>query len=273
GNPGQPLNTNYEGVLVADSTDYDQILEALKENDTLNQALETDDRAVYKIFSQAAGSSVTVKGTTAFDDTTALANDITFQVYNGQNTTSITLPGGTSSKSTVLGIILNQLRRAGLNDINVNFDAGDHLVFSSETDEGRSQIRITDLTSQSETDRLSSRFGVNGGTFIGEDAEDSAGAAERMNLMLRDATGVSGFINQRSSFGGTYGQGSIYDELVQIQENIVSIEERVNRREDRLRRQFTAMEQALSRLQSQQNALSQFISAASTTSRTLSGSQ
>jgi len=269
GNPGQPLSSNFESVLVADSTDHDVILDALKQNETLNQALDNSDRAIFQIFSQVAASSVSVKGTRTFDGTTALANDISFQVSNGANATNISLPAGTSTQSDILGIILNQLRRAGINDINASFDAGNHLLFTNATDKGRAQIRIIDLTSQSESDRMSTIFGINGGSFVGEDAAETAGVAERMNLQLRDSTGISGFISQRASFGGTFGQGTIYDELVRIQEDINSIEERVTRREERLKRQFTAMEQALARLQEQQSALSNFLGAASTASTSL----
>ena len=154
------------------------------------------------------------------------------------------------------------MSRAGITDIDVSFDASGHLVFESEKSTGKAYIRILDATAQSETDRLSNRFGIAGGTFYGEDPEDKAGIAERLYTQLREATGVTGYISQRVSFGGTYGQGTIFDEIVEIQDQIQRIEERVARREEQLRRRFINMEQAVARLQQQQSAILRFVQAA-----------
>jgi len=262
GEPGAPLTTNYQGVLVADSTDFDEIKEALQNNSRLIDALENDDHNVYRLFAQSSRSTVTVKGSVAFDQDTELANDITFQIYNGEETATITLSAGSLSRTDVLRTITSQMSRAGITDIDVSFDASGHLVFESEKSTGRAYIRILDATAQSETDRLSNRFGIAGGTFYGEDPEDKAGIAERLYTQLREATGVTGYISQRVSFGGTYGQGTIFDEIVEIQDQIQRIEERVARREEQLRRRFINMEQAVARLQQQQSAILRFVQAA-----------
>ena len=259
GNPGSPLTQNYEGVLVADSVEYDKILEALQNNQLLIDALNNDDQAVFRLFSQDALSKVKITGTSAFDGGTPLANDIIFQVHNGSKSALITLPAGTSDKTDILSVITNRLVREGIDDIKVSFDAGDHLVFESETTSGRAFIRILDATEQSETDRILSRFGIAGGSFLGQEAESRAGVAEKLNKQLREATGVSGYISRRVSFGGIYGQGTIFDEIVQVQDQILRKEERIAQREERLRRKFTNMEQVIARLQEQQNLLDSFI--------------
>ena len=263
GEAGSPLTQNYEGVLVADSVEYEEILDALQNNQRLIDALNEDDRAAYKLFSQAALSNVKVSGTSAFDSGTPLANDITFQVNNGTNSALITLPAGTSDKTDILSIITDRLAREGIDNIEVSFDAGDHLVFDSETTSGRAFIRILDSTDGGATDRLSSRFGIVNGSFIGEEAENRAGIAEKLSQQLREATGMSGYISQRVYSGGTYGQGTIFDEIVQIQDQILRIEERIERKEERLRRKFSNMEQVIARLQEQQTALNNYFKVAS----------
>ncbi len=273
GEPGSPLTDNYEGVLVADSVEYDEILETLQNNQRLIDALNNDDHAVFKLFSQAALSNVKVTGTSAFDEGTPLANDIIFQVHNGSNSALITLPAGTSDKTDILSIISDRLARAGVDDIEVSFDARDHLVFENETTSGRAFIRILDATEQSETDRLSSRLGIAGGSFLGQEAESRAGVAEKLSLQLREATGVSGYISQRVSFGGIYGQGTIFDEIVQVQDQILRIEERIAQREERLRRKFVNMEQVIARLQEQQNTLNQFFQIVSATQTAFSSNE
>ena len=164
-----------------------------------------------------------------------------------------------------MSIISDRLARAGVDDIEVSFDTRDHLVFENETTSGRAFIRILDATEQSETDRLSSRLGIAGGSFLGQEAESRAGVAVKLSLQLREATGVSGYISQRVSFGGIYGQGTIFDEIVQVQDQILRIEERIAQREERLRRKFINMEQVIARLQEQQNALNRFIQFATAT--------
>ena len=272
GSVGSPLTQDYQGVLVADSTDHDTILAALQSNQALLDALANDDSAVQKLFGQSASSSVAAKGTTAFDDTTPLANDITFQVYDGKATASITLPAGTSDKNDILNIITTQLSRAGLSGIKVSFDAGSHLVFASQTNTGRAYIRILDATGGAETDRLSSRFGLSGGSFLGEQASDRSGMAVELAQTLKNNSGINGFIGQKSTFGGIYGQGSIYDEIIKNLQDITDMEARIAQREDTLRAKFTAMENAISRLQQQQNALAQFIGSSTSASSSLSAS-
>jgi len=273
GEPGSPLTQNYEGVLVADSVEYEEILEALQNNQQLIDALNNDDRSVYRLFSQSALSNVKVIGTSAFDDTTPLANDIIFQVYNGSKNALITLPAGISDKTDILSIIMDSLSRAGIDDTEVSFDATGHLVFESETTSGRAFVRILDATGESATDRLSSRFGIAGGSFLGQEAESRAGVAEKLTRQLRDATGISGYISQRVSYGGTYGQGTIFDEIVQVQDQILRIEERIEQREKSLRKKFTHMEQAIARLQEQQNTLNQYFQIVSATRTAFSSSQ
>ena len=271
GEAGAPLTTDYQGVLVADSVDYDEILEALKANETLTKALENDDRGVHQLFSQKALSQISVRATNSFDDTTALANDITFQVYDGANTVNVTLDAGMQDQIDILSTITTQLQRGGLTTVSTKFDASGHLMFTSETDEGRAYIRILDLTDQSATDRLASRFGINGGSYLGEEASEIAGIAEKMYSTLRDTTSLTGFISQKASYGGNYGQGTIFDDIVALQEQIVQIEERVAQREENLRRRFNYMETALAKLQSQQSSLSQFLGSASASSATFTG--
>ncbi|MBW7995110.1 MAG: hypothetical protein FVQ81_00780 [Candidatus Glassbacteria bacterium] len=263
GATGAPLSRNYEGVLVADSVDYEVILEALQNNEKLKQALEEDDRGVHHLFSQKAVSEIEVSATSAFDDSAPLANDIIFQVYNGVNTAEITVPAGSTDQNDILSIITGQLLRSGIGNIDVKFDASNHLVFSSEVKKGRAYIRILNLTGQGETDDLSSRFGINGGSFLGQEADSRAGISEKMYTTLREATSLTGFISQHASFGGSYGQGTIFDEIVALQDQILKIEERVAQREENLRREFTYMEQAIARLQSQQNAMAMFFGMAS----------
>ncbi len=271
GTAGSPLTTNYQGVLVADSTDYDQILEVLQSNDKLKKALEEDDRSVYKLFAQQANSEVQVKGTSVYDETSALANDVTFQVFDGTNSADITLPSGTSDPNKILSIITNRLANAGLTEVEASFDTGGHLRFDTSTNEGRAYIRIFDLTDPGATDRFSTRFGISGGSFIGENANDTAGLAEKSFSVLRGATSLSGFISQKTSHGGVYSQGSIFDEIVGLQEQILRIEERVARRETSLRRQYTAMETSLTKLQEQQGALAQALGSAAAGQATFTG--
>ena len=132
--------------------------------------------------------------------------------------------------------------------------------------EALSGLRILDLTPVAETDRLAGRFGMNGGAFIGPDASEKAGVAQKVYSSLRENTGIEGFLPQRVSVGGIYGQGSIFDEQVNIQDQISRFEDRLNTRETRLRAQFAAMESVMARLQGQQNALSQYLGSASSTS-------
>jgi flagellar capping protein FliD len=263
GSAGSPLTSDYQGVLVADSTDYDEILEVLQDNETLKKRLEEDDHSVYKLFAQRANSEVQVKGTSVFEESTALANDIVFQISDGTTSTEITLPSGTSNPNEILSTITNRLNSAGLTELEASFDTTGHLRFDTTTDVGRAYLRIFDLTDTAETDSLSSRFGITGGSFIGEDADRTAGVAEKSYSVLRDSTSLSGFISQKASYGGTYSQGSIFDEIVALQEHILQIEERVAQREESLRKQYAAMESSLTRLQEQQSALSQLGAAAS----------
>ncbi len=271
GTAGSPLTTNYQGVLVADSTDYDEILEILQDNEKLKKALEEDDRSVYKLFAQRANSEVQVKGTTAFDEESALANDIAFQISDGTNSTEITLPAGTTNPNEFLSIITNKLNNAGLTGLEASFDTTGHLRFSTSTNVGRAYIRIFDLTDSAETDRLSTRFGVPGGSFVGENARDTAGIAEKSHSVLRSSTSLSGFISQKASYGGVYSQGSIFDEIVALQEQILRIEDRVAKREESLRKQYAAMESSLAKLQEQQGALSQYMGAAAAGQTTFGG--
>ena len=96
-------------------------------------------------------------GTTGYDEATPLANDISFQVYNGTDTALITLPAGEYSKSQILSQIVGQMQRNGINDIEASFDGSGHLSFVNEKSIGSAYIRILDATDQSETDRLSTR--------------------------------------------------------------------------------------------------------------------
>ena len=262
GEAGNPISDNYNGKIVMDSTDADEILGALQEIEDLTSALEEDDYSVYKLFAQKAGSEVQLKASTALDDTTPLANDIDFSVSDGTNTATITLPSGTTGASEILGLITNALTNSELGDIKVSFDASGHLQFISETDEGRAYIRILDLTDIGETDRLSTRLGITGGTYAGNDAADTAGSAEKSYAELREATGVSGFISQKAIYGGNYSQGTIFDEIVELQERILRLEDRLAQREKTLLARYTAMETSLANLQSQQSALSQLMGTA-----------
>lgn len=260
GQIGAPLASDYSGVLVLDSTDFEEIKAALMNNTQLNQALEDDDVSVAKLFNQNASSMVSVKATSRFDESTPLANDITFEVYDGTTRTTVTIPAGSHSRNTVLSIISNELQRKGLSDIKVSFDGTGHLQFNTEKDNGRAYIRILDLTPAGETDRLAGRFGLNGGSFIGPEAADKSGLAQKLYATLRTSTGIEGFLPQRISVGGNYGQGSIFDEQVNIQEQITRLEDRLTAQESRMRAQFAAMEKVISRMQEQQNALSQYLS-------------
>jgi len=264
GDAGAPLSASLQGVLVADSTDFEEIKAALEKNQTLLDALKTDDRAIGELFRQKGTSIVSIKGTTSYDEDTALANDITFQVHNGIDSAVVTIGAGLYSKTQLLSQIIGQMGRNGISDIKVSFDSGGHLSFVNEKTAGSAYIRILDLTAQSETDRLSSRLGIAGGSFNGPVAESKAGVAEKFYTNLRQATGVDGYLRQQVSFGGNYGQGSIYDEIVAVQEHIVRLEERIAAREDRLRKRFANMETVVARLQQQQNALNQFLATAST---------
>ncbi len=263
GTPGSPITTDYQGVLVADSTDYEEILAILQDNEKLTKALEEDDSSVYKLFAQRANSEVQLKGTSVYNEATALANDITFQVSDGTTSTEITLPAGTSNPNEILSTITNRLNSAGLTELEASFDTTGHLRFDISTNIGRAYIRIFDLTDTAATDRLSNRFGITGGSFIGENSNDTAGIAEKSYSILRNSTSLSGFISQKASYGGTYSQGSIFDEIVALQEQILRIEDRVAQREESLRKQYAAMESSLTKLQEQQSALSQLGASAS----------
>ena len=264
GEAGSPLNDDYQGVLVLDSIDYDEIYAALKDNVDLNDALEENDYDVYKLFGQAAESEASVEGTVAYDEDTELANDISFQVYDGDNTAYITISAGTYSKSQILSTISSQMNSADIADITIAFDSAGHLKFSSSKTTGRAYLRILESTDSGFTDRLSTRFGIQGGSFIGPDAEAQAGVAHKIYASLKEATGVAGYITQQVSSGGNNGQGSIYDQMVDIAERIYTLEDRLDKRETRLRQKFSAMETAVAKLQQQQNALSQIVSTAST---------
>lgn len=266
GEAGSPLNDNYQGVLVLDSTDYDEILAALQDNEDLNNALEENDYDVYKLFGQPAESEASVQGTVAYNEATALANDINFQVFNGENTAYVTISAGTYSKSQILSNISSQLSSADISDISIAFDSAGHLKFSSSKTSGRAYIRILESTPSGSTDRFSTRFGIQGGSYIGPDAEEQAGIAHKIYASLREATGVGGYITQQVSTGGNSGQGSIYDRMIDIAERIFNLEERLDKRETRLRKQFAAMETAVAKLQQQQNSLAQIVSTASTSS-------
>ncbi len=257
GNAGAPLNSDYLGVLVADSTDLETIKAALLNNADLNDALDSDDVSVSKLFNQAASSSVAVMGSKAFEASTPLANDISFEVYDGTNRATITIPAGKQSQSSILSQITTALQNKNMGKVKVTFDGTGHLKFNLDTNTGSAYLRILDLTSQSETDRLYSRFGLTGGSFIGPDADDKAGAIQKLYSSLKGSTGVNGFIPRSVSSGGAYGQGSIYDDMVDIQEQIETLQDRLDAYETRLRKQFTNMETVIANLQEQQNSLSQ----------------
>ncbi|MBN2290211.1 MAG: flagellar filament capping protein FliD [Candidatus Glassbacteria bacterium] len=259
GEPGAPLTTDLQGVLVADSTDYEVIKAALESNQRLLDALNSDDHAVGELFRQQGNSVVSIMGTTAFDEGTPLANAISFQVYNGSNSAFITLEAGEYNKTQLLSLITGQLERNGITDIEVSFDGSGHLKFLNEKTIGSAYIRILDATSQSQTDRLSTRFGIAGGSYTGPVAESKSGVAEKFYTSLHQATGVEGYLRQQVSLGGTYGQGSIYDEMVALQERIQRLEDRISAREERLRKKFANMEKVVARLQEQQSSLSQFL--------------
>jgi flagellar capping protein FliD len=259
GAPGAPLTENYEGVLVADSTDYEEIKGLLESNQTLLDALVEDDNTVGELFRRKGTSEVSIMGTSVYDDETPLANDIYFQVYNGNETALVTLEAGEYSRTQILSKIAGQLQRNGIEDIQVSFDNTGHLKFLNEKTVGSAYIRILDATNASETDRLSSRFGISGGSYTGPQAESKTGVAEKFYTNLRETTGVEGYVRQQISFGGTYGQGSIYDEIVNVLEEIERLEDRVEAREDTLRRRFSAMETSVAKLQAQQSALAQVI--------------
>jgi len=259
GEPGAPLTQNLMGVLVLDSTDYEEIKTALENNQRLLDALNSDDRTVGELFRQQGYSTVSIMGTTSYDEDTPLANDISFQVYNGTNSAFITLEAGEYSKTQLLSQIISQIKRNGVSDIEVSFDSGGHLMFVNEKSIGSAYIRILDATDPSETDRLSNRLGIAGGSFNGPVAETKDGVAEKFYNNLREATGVEGYIRQQVSLGGTYGQGTIYDELISLQEQIQRLEERIATREERLRKRFANMEKVVASLQAQQNALAQFM--------------
>ncbi len=265
GEAGSPLTEDYSGVLVADSTDLDTIKAALQDNEKLTAALASDDVSVALLFNQNALSSTSVKGTTGFDESTDLANDISFEVYDGTNSATITIPAGTQSRSSILSLITTELQSKELDDISVSFDGTGHLQFKSETSTGSAYMRILDLTASSDTDRLSTRFGMSGGSYIGPDADEKAGAAQKMYTSLRQSTGIQGFIPLSVSVGGTYGQGSIYDDMVDLQDRIDTMNDRLDEYETRLRNKFTAMENAISKLQEQQNSLSSYTGGASAT--------
>lgn len=271
GDPGQPLNKQYLGVLVADSTDLDEIKAALTANEKLNKALDEDDLAVYRLFGQQGCSEIKVRGAVAFDEDLPLANAISFEVYNGVRTATITLEAGALTRTNLLRAVSLQLSRAGVEDIEASFDASGRLQFESSKTTGRALIRVLDLTAPTAADRLSSRLGITGGSYVGQDAEQRAGIAERAYTELREVTGVTGFLNQRVAYGGLYGQGTIFDEMVNVQERITRLEDRIAKREERMRRDFTNMEQVISRLQQQQSAISQYAGAAASSGSSLGG--
>ncbi|MCE5272254.1 flagellar filament capping protein FliD [bacterium] len=265
GDAGNPLTKDYTGVLVADSTDLDTIKAALQSNEKLTAALASDDVSVARLFNQNALSSTSVKGTLGFDEATDLANDISFEVYDGTNSATITIPAGSQSKSSILSLITTELQRKDLSDIMVSFDGTGHLQFKSEKSTGSAYMRILDLTAQSGSDRLSSRFGLSGGSFIGPEADQKAGASQKLYTSLRQSTGINGFLPQSISVGGKYGQGTIYDDMVNLQDRIDTMNDRLDEYETRLRNQFAAMESSISKLQEQQNSLSQYTGSASAT--------
>jgi flagellar capping protein FliD len=265
GDPGAPLTTDYQGVLVADSVDLDEIKTALADNTKLQDALDNNDLSVSRLFTQMGGSTAGAKGTRSFDENTPLANDIKIQVYDGTGTANITLPAGQRTRNDILSLISGQLQRSSMDNVKVSFDSGGHLVFNTETTSGQAYLRILDATGSSAADRLSTRFGLAGGSFTGAEASDRAGMAQKLYNVLKDSTGVQGFLSQQVSSGGTYGQGSIFDEIVGVQEQITRMEERVAQRETSLRAKFTNMEQVIARLQQQQSALQQYIGSSGTT--------
>ncbi|MEA2064025.1 MAG: flagellar filament capping protein FliD [Gemmatimonadota bacterium] len=266
GSPGAPLRKDYLGVLVADSTDFDVIRQTLDTNQTLLDALDKNDESVSALFRQSSTSKVTLKGTIGYDESTPLANDVSFDVFNGVSTANINISAGQYSKSQILSMIVGQLERSGITDIDASFDSSDHLQFVNEKNSGSAYLRLIDTTNTAWADRMNTRFGISSGSYSGPEAESKDGLAEKLYNDLRQATGVTGYIRQQISFGGTYGQGTIFDEIASVQEQISQMEERVNQKEQRLRSNFLRMEKVIAGLQEQQNALAQFIGSTSSSS-------
>jgi flagellar capping protein FliD len=102
---------------------------------------------------------------------------------------------------------------------------------------------------------MESLLGLEGGTYRGEDAEQSAGLAIRLDSFLESYTGIGGIIQGRVTTGG-----QIDREIGYLQDRIEAYEDRLAQYEERIRRQFIQMEMALAQFQQTSQFLSSRLS-------------
>ncbi|MCD6218645.1 flagellar filament capping protein FliD [bacterium] len=235
--------------LVEDSTDIEVITQKLNENPDLLSSLRNEYETLHEIFSNPLESKIEVNGTIDLILGVTVTDGLKFQLgANGQNAI-IDFPPGYYTSAEVVNRIQESLANADLlNDIHVSLDSNNRLTLKNTTENGKANIYLFDLNAG---DDMSDMLGITSGIYRGDDAQDSAGLAMRLDDFLESYTGIGGIIQAKITTGG-----QIDREIVLMMDQIESYEGRLEQYEERLRRQFIQMEMAMAQF----NQTSQFLS-------------
>jgi len=264
GRVGLGIDLARSPYLVTETTDRDEILQNLQNNQTLQQALEDRGEEVLTLFASDYTSVVELTGNKDITSGISLAAPLSFSIGNGTTQATVTLGVGYHTSSQIMNDIMNSLSQVGLgSEIRVYLTDGGFLQFEAATDSGRSRISIQDLGAGSS---LANSLGIASQTVIGQDATLNAGLSRRLDAFLEGYTGTNGVIRERIKTGGIIDQ-----DLLRISRRIEDYEYRLSLYEQRLRTQFTQMEMALSTFEQTSQFLQARLNASQTTSQSSGG--
>jgi flagellar capping protein FliD len=235
--------------LLGPTSDREALKALMDTNADLQAAISNSSEDLYKLFSTALQSLVQVTGSRNLSGGITVANQLSFEIGNGSNSTIVSFTPGSYSQNSVLNRINQALSTAGLNSsMLAYYDNQSQLNLRSASTSESAQLQLRDLSTG--TDSILTAFGWTSGILLGDDPSISGGIALRSRGYLSSLTKVGGIVFERIKQNGSFDRqiGGLDDAIEQAQLHVSSYE-------SRLRNKFSRLEVNLSRLQSQQQNL------------------
>ncbi|MEO7995434.1 MAG: hypothetical protein ABI743_13640, partial [bacterium] len=200
------------------------------------------------LFGNPHESTRTIAGTVNINFGITVTSRLRFAIGDGINSGVATLEAGNHTNAEVINAFQAAINDAGLtNKIKVKFNSAGRVELTRTETSGKARIVLQDLNGG---DSLSALVGVSSGTYDGPDARSASGVARRIEVALKDYTGLNGLINSQVTTGGV-----LDDRLAALSKALTTAEEQLAEFEARTRSAFVQTEKALAKFQS----TSQFI--------------
>ena len=246
GDIGTTWGTNLHGMILTTSTNESEIEEALKNNTTFMNLLESNPDEMAKLFTQLTDATVTAAGTVDASEVT-LDTEAKVRIGNGTTYTELTLAAKTYTGSELALEFNNALSKAGLNELVFSLNAANKMqivstINTEDNPQGESIIDLADL----QGNLFNSILGLTPGSYYGPTAYSLMGVARKMENLCKNYTQVGGVLQQKIKTAG-----DIDREIGYLSNHIDAFENRIEMEQQRLWKQFTNLESYMNRANQQ----------------------